>query len=68
MNVPALDAQAIYITPTGRRCRIEATGGTDHNWTTRAAFVYVDGPAGLLGMEGFVLTPGNYKLLRQVPA
>ena len=68
MNVPALDAQASYITPTGRRCRIEATGGKAHEWTTRAAFVYVDGPAGLSGMEGFVLTPGNYRLLRKETA
>ena len=66
MTTALLDAQAVYITPTGRRCRIEATGGKPHAWTVRASFLYLDSPAALLGLDGFVLTPGNYKLLRKV--
>lgn len=65
MNVPALDAHAIYITPTGRRCRIEATGGNEHNWTLRASFVYVDSFASLGDLDGFTLTTANYHMLRR---
>lgn len=68
MSSARFEVHAVYRTPTGRRCRIEPTNGRDHDWTLRAAFVYVDGPPGLRGMDGFVLTPGNYKLLRREDA
>ncbi|MBX3634023.1 MAG: hypothetical protein KF683_01270 [Rubrivivax sp.] len=61
-----LDPRAVYLSPTGRRCRwwpFEGRGG-DGSW---AVFVYdlADGtPARSPRSDGFVLSRGNWYVLR----
>lgn len=63
-----LDERAVYLSPTGRRCRWwpHASPGFDGSW---AVFLYdkEDGtPAVRWNADGFFLTPKNLRVLRRV--
>lgn len=59
--VPALEEGAIYLSPTGRRCRWVPTA--KFKWLT---FEYVDGPVRLDGArDQFTLTSANLRVLRR---
>lgn len=71
----ALRADAVYLSPTGRRCRWLPSAGEQRQITSYAVFIYVDvarGPRRHVEAanwhEGFHLTPANYRLLREAPA
>ena len=58
-----IDPTAVYVTPTGRRCRWLPLGGSRGAWTAFAHFEYVNGDHQL--KEGFCLAPENYRILRK---
>lgn len=66
-----LRADAVYVAPSGRLCRWVPLGGAHNQLTAYSFFEYLPEPgrsrrrrAGI-GVDGFVLTPPNYKLLRE---
>lgn len=64
MTVP-LDPNAVYVTPTGRRCRWDPQGGKYRHHTHAAFFAYLDRPRQLGEHDGFTLTAENYRLLKK---
>jgi hypothetical protein len=65
MSEVALDASAIYISPSGKRCRWVPLGGHGRYWRLVAFFAYVDAPRRLGEPEGFELAERNFGLLRR---
>lgn len=68
-----LQADVVYLAPSGRRCRWVPLGGQQRQITSHAFFEYLpDGQqrhgARTSWADGFVFTPANYQLLRlEVP-
>lgn len=63
-----LDAHAVYLSPTGRRCRLLVQGDPPRT-TTFATLLYdrVDGgPAVGVFADGFVLARSNWHVLRRI--
>jgi hypothetical protein len=64
----ALDRRAVYLSPSGRRCRWVATDDA-HQGRAYATFLYdlPDGAPGLSqGGDGFTLAAQNWHMLRRV--
>lgn len=69
-----LRAGAVYLAPSGRLCRWVPRSGDHHQITSYATFEYLPEPgrrprhgARALWADQFVLTPGNYQLLKEAP-
>lgn len=66
-----LRPDAVYLSPSGRRCRWVPLGGDQRQVTSYSFFEYLrdgqqrHGPRALWS-DGFVLSPANYQLLREV--
>lgn len=59
----AIDANAVYITPSGRRCKWLPLGGPHRVWVAYAHFVYLNETRAL--SDGFTLAAANYGILRK---
>ena len=66
--VPQLSRHAVYVAPSGRRCRVAYDDGVQKLTTKYATLVYhrADGRPGADSDEGFTLMPANFRILRAV--
>lgn len=65
-----LDVKAVYLSPTGRRCRVYTDDTVTRPRQSEATLIYDrrDGaPASSAFGDGFVLSRANWHLLRRVP-
>lgn len=66
-----LDANAVYIAPSGRRCRWVPLGGKYGSWTW-FYFAYIrpsqSARRSVVMAEGFTLSPANVGMLRKEAA